>query len=127
MKRQLLLAMAIMLTATASMAQVLNIGGHRAPLDTLNHVWLCSIPQSLFGTDYEAQVSYGDDLIDVAIEGTAVANGDVFTFDSIGGGKLYTLTAYMGDSLITGSITFLRTWPTKTWRSLRPRARAVTT
>ena len=108
MKRQLLLAMAIVLTAVASTAQVFNIGGHRAPLDTLNHIWLCSIPQSLFGNDYNAQVSYGDELSELAIEGTAVANGDEFTFEGIEGGKQYTVTAYMGDSLITGSITF--TW-----------------
>ena len=108
MKRQLLLAMAIVLTAVASTAQVFNIGGHRAPLDTLNHIWLCSIPQSLFGNDYSAQVSYGDELSELAIEGTAVASGDEFTFEGIEGGKQYTVTAYMGDSLITGSITF--TW-----------------
>ena len=108
MKRQLLLALTIMLTAAGATAQVLNIGGHRAPLDTLNHIWLCSIPQSLFGTDYEAQMNYGDELTDVTIEGVAVANGDLFTFDGIEGSKQYTLTAYMGDSLITGNITF--TW-----------------
>lgn len=108
MKRHLLLALAIMLTAMASTAQVLNIGGHRAPVDSINHLWLCSIPQSLFGTDYEAQVSYGDELTDVVIEGTAVASGETITFDAVEGGKLYTLTAHMGDSLITGSITF--TW-----------------
>ena len=108
MKRQLLLAMAIVLTAVATTAQVFNIGGHRAPLDTLNHIWLCSIPQSLFGNDYSAQVSYGDELSELAIEGTAVASGDEFTFEGVEGGKQYTVTAYMGDSLITGSITF--TW-----------------
>ena len=108
MKRQLLLAMTIVLTAMASMAQVLHIDGHRAPLDTISHVWLCSIPQSLFGNDFNAQVTYGDELTEVAIDGTAVASGDLFTFDSIEGGKQYIVTAYMGDSLITGNITF--TW-----------------
>jgi len=108
MKRQLLLAMTIVLTAMASMAQVLHIDGHRAPLDTVSHTWLCSIPQSLFGNDFDAQVTYGEELSEVVIDGVAVANGEVFTFDGIEGGKQYTVTAHMGDSLITGSITF--TW-----------------
>ena len=108
MKKQLLLAMFVVLTAMGSMAQVFNIGGHRAPLDTLNHIWLCSIPQSLFGSDYTAQVGYSDELSELVIDGTAVASGDEFTFEGVEGGKHYTVTALMGDSLITGSITF--TW-----------------
>ena len=108
MKRQLLLAMTIVLAAMASMAQVLHIDGHRAPLDTVSHTWLCSIPQSLFGNDFDAQVTYGEELSEVVIDGVAVASGEVFTFDGIEGGKQYTVTAHMGDSLITGSITF--TW-----------------
>ena len=92
----------------ASMAQVLHIDGHRAPLDTVSHTWLCSIPQSLFGNDFDAQVTYGEELSEVVIDGVAVASGEVFTFDGIEGGKQYTVTAHMGDSLITGSITF--TW-----------------
>ena len=89
-------------------AQVLNIGGHRAPLDELNHIWLCSVPQSTFGTDFSAQVVYGEELTELAIEGTAVANGETFVFEDVAGGKQYTVTAYQGDSLITGGITF--TW-----------------
>ena len=100
--------MTIVLTAMASMAQVLHIDGHRAPLDTVSHTWLCSIPQSLFGNDFDAQVTYGEELSEVVIDGVAVASGEVFTFDGIEGGKQYTVTAHMGDSLITGSITF--TW-----------------
>ena len=100
--------MTIVLAAMASMAQVLHIDGHRAPLDTVSHTWLCSIPQSLFGNDFDAQVTYGEELSEVVIDGVAVASGEVFTFDGIEGGKQYTVTAHMGDSLITGSITF--TW-----------------
>ena len=108
MRKQLLLAMALMLTAATSVAQTLNIGGHRAPLDTLNHIWLCSVPQSMFGQDFTAQVSFGDELTDLVIEGVSVNNEDFVTFDSIAGGKEYILTAHLGDSLITGSVTF--TW-----------------
>ena len=108
MRKQLILAMAIVLTAATSVAQTLNIGGHRAPLDTLNHMWLCSVPQSLFGQDFATTVSFGDELNDLVIEGVAIHSGDSITFDSIAGGKPYVLTAMLGDSLITGSITF--TW-----------------
>lgn len=108
MRKQLLLAMALMLTAATSVAQTLNIGGHRAPLDTLNNIWLCSVPQSMFGQDFTAQVSFGDELTDLVIEGVSVNSEDFVTFDSIAGGKEYILTAHLGDSLITGSVTF--TW-----------------
>jgi hypothetical protein len=108
MNKQLLLAMAIMLTAATSVAQTLNIGGHRAPLDTLNHIWLCSVPQSQFGQDFATTVSFGEELTDLVIEGIAVNNGESVTFEGIEGGKQYVVTAHMGDSLITGSITF--TW-----------------
>ncbi len=102
------MAMALMLTAATSVAQTLNIGGHRAPLDTLNNIWLCSVPQSMFGQDFTAQVSFGDELTDLVIEGVSVNSEDFVTFDSIAGGKEYILTAHLGDSLITGSVTF--TW-----------------
>jgi len=108
MKKHLLLAMAAILAAATSFAQPLNIGGHRAPLDTLNHIWLCSVPQSVFGHDFTTTVGFGDELSDMAIEGVAVENGGEVTFATVEGGKQYVVTAYMGDSLITGSITF--TW-----------------
>lgn len=66
-KKQFLLALAVMLTAVASWGQTFNIGGHRAPLDTLNHVWLCSVPQSLFGNDFEAVVSYDESITSLFI------------------------------------------------------------
>ena len=108
MKKFVLLALALFLLPVMAGAQVLNIGGHRAPLDSLNYIWLCSVPQATFGTDYAAQVTYGDELTDLVIEGVSVAAGDIFEFQGIEGGKQYTVTAHLGDSLITGAITF--TW-----------------
>ena len=61
MKKHLLMVMALMLTVVTSMGQTLNIGGHRAPLDTLNHMWLCSVPQTMFGQDFTATVNFGDE------------------------------------------------------------------
>jgi hypothetical protein len=108
MKKHLCVVLTLMMAALSLGAQTLNIGGHRAACDTLNHIWLCSVPQSVFGDDYSAQVSYGEELTDLVIEGVAVASGETMLFEGIEGGKLYTVTAHLGDSLITGSITF--TW-----------------
>jgi hypothetical protein len=108
MKKYYLLMMALIALPLMLGAQVLNIGGHRAPMDELNHIWLCSVPQSTFGTDFSAQVVYGEAFTDLAIEGTAVASGEEFVFEGVTGGKQYTVTAHQGDSLITGAITF--TW-----------------
>ncbi len=108
MKKYLFMSLALFMLPLLAGAQVLNIGGHRAPLDNLNHIWLCSVPQANFGTDFSAQVTYGDELTDLVIDGVAVASGDSFTFMGIEGGKQYTVTAHMGDELITGAITF--TW-----------------
>ena len=108
MKKNYLLMLVLFVMPLMLGAQVLNIGGHRAPLDQLNHIWLCSVPQSTFGSDFSAQVVYGDELTDLAIDGTAIASGDVFVFDGVAGSRQYTVTAHQGDSLITGAITF--TW-----------------
>ena len=108
MKKQLLMALTLLLVAATSVAQTLSIGGHRAPLDTLNHMWLCSVPQSMFGQDFTTQVNFGDELTDLVIEGVAVNNGDSVTFEAIEGGKQYVVTTQLGDSLFTGYVTF--TW-----------------
>ena len=92
MKKQLLTSLAIALVAVTSWAQTLNIGGHRAPLDTINNMWLCSVPQALFGSNYDATVSFGDEMSELLIEDVAIANGEIFTFQDIEGGKFYTVS-----------------------------------
>ncbi len=108
MKKQLLSAMALVMVAMAAVGQPLNIGGHRAPLDTLNNIWLCSLPQAQFGQDFTATVSFGDEFSGLTIEGVAVASGDEVTFAAVEGGKMYNVTYNMGDSVINAAITF--TW-----------------
>ncbi len=108
MKKQLLLAMALLLTAATSVAQTLNIGGHRAPLDTLNNIWLCSVPQSMFGHDFTATINFGNELGFLFINDEPVNDGDEVTFEAIEGGKEYPVTVQLGDSLYSGAITF--TW-----------------
>ena len=98
----------LVLMSAISWAQSINIGGHKAVQDNRYHIWLCSIPKSNFGNDFTATVNYPDSLNDFAIDGLSVANGDTVVFAAVEGGKDYTVTAYVGDSLITGNITF--TW-----------------
>ena len=108
MKKQLLLATAILLTAASSFAQTLNIGGHRATYDSRNRIWLCSIPRFIFGDNYTAEVSYGEDMSNLVIEDLPVANEDMFFFENVEGGKKYAMTVQYGDSTYAGDITF--TW-----------------
>ena len=109
MRKKFFTTFTLLLVAVASWAQVLNIGGHRAVFDSLNQMWLCSIPQSCFGNDYTATINYGDSISEFAVEGTLIGNGEECVFEGVEGGKQYTVTANLNDTvLITGYITF--TW-----------------
>ena len=108
MNKKLLLLTLCLMAAIAGWAQEIIIGGHRAALDTLNSIWLCSIPQDNFGKNFTATVSYDTDVRTLVIDGTAVSNEGTYTFTNVEGGKEYTVTAYKGNELVTGHITF--TW-----------------
>ena len=108
MKKQLLSLMVCLMAGLACWAQNITIGGHRAALDTLNQMWLCSIPQSCFGQNFSATIDYDENIRTLVIDGTAVNNGGTYVFSRVTGGKDYTVTAYTGQGLVTGHITF--TW-----------------
>ncbi len=108
MKKQLLSLLVCLLAGMGCWAQNITIGGHRAAQDTLNNIWLCSIPQSSFGKDFTATINYDEDIRTLVIDGTAVNNGGSYVFSRVAGGKNYTVTAYMEQGLVTGHITF--TW-----------------
>lgn len=109
MYKKLFSTLALMLVAMTSWGQALNIGGHRAAFDSLNNMWLCSIPQSNFGNDFTATINYGDSISELAIEGDTIASGDECVFENVVGGKRYTVTAQLNDTIqLTGYITF--TW-----------------
>lgn len=108
MRNRLLLVFSLMLATVAAWGQSMNIGGHCAVQDSRNNIWLCSVPQHYFGTDYTAIITYDDSMTEFAIDGTAVASGSSFTFTGIEGGKNYAVTAKVDTNLITGDITF--TW-----------------
>ena len=108
MKKKLLLLALTLMAGFGCWAQEIIIGGHRAVPDTLNHIWLCSVPKANFGQDYTATITYDSDVRTLVIDGAAVSNGSTYTFSRVAGGKDYTVTAYKGNELITGQITF--TW-----------------
>lgn len=89
-------------------AQGLFIDGHKAVYDRLNQRWLCSVPQEIFGTDWDAIITFDDTWSSCTVDGVLALNGDNVTFMNITGGKEYPIRATVGDSIITGSITF--TW-----------------
>ncbi len=108
MRKHLLVVLAFVLAGLIAWAQPLNIGGHRAVQDNRNGIWLCSVPQSLFGSDYNATVNYGDSISDFKIDGVEVANGGAYIFAAIAGGKNYPVTFVLNDEVVAGDITF--TW-----------------
>ena len=89
-------------------AQTLNISGHRAIRDVRTDMWLCSVPQELFGTDWTATVEADSTWSSLTIDGEEVVQDGMVVFREIAGGKNYPFTAMAGDSAISGVITF--TW-----------------
>ncbi len=109
MRKKFLLASFLMLTALASWAQVFSIGGHRTVFDSRYNRWLCTLPQEYFGNDWTTTISYVDTLVtEIEIEGNVIGGGGSVTFEGLMGGKEYPTNVYVGDSLISGNITF--TW-----------------
>jgi len=67
------------------------------------------VPQECFGTDWTATVELDSTWTDVVINGDTVVNGDTVTFDSIAGGRYYTVSAVIDScDTISGQLTF--TW-----------------
>jgi len=108
MEKRLLLALACVLACAGVWAQTLTIGGHRAPRDNHNNIWLCPLPEAAFGTTRSMTVTYGAEVTSLTINGTTVANGGTYKFASIAGGKGYAVTAVCNGETVTGDITF--TW-----------------
>ena len=84
------------------------LGGHKAIQDQRNNLWLCSVPQELFGTDWTATVVIDSTWTTMTIDGTELSDSARFTFLEIQGGKKYPFTAMTGEDIVNGEITF--TW-----------------
>ena len=97
-----------MAAATAMWSQAIYLDGHKAVHDSRNGIWLCSVPQETFGTDWSPVVEFDSTWTDVNIAGTIVANGGQVTFEGIEGSKLYPFSTTIGEKTLQGNITF--TW-----------------
>ena len=99
-----LIALLIFMTALSAQSQI-TLGSRRAVHDNLTGNWLCSVPESTFGTDFTATFNTSEPWSDITIDDEPVAPGDSFTFAQVAGDKKYALVAHIGDSVtITGNI-----------------------
>lgn len=89
-------------------SQSFYLDGHKAVYDSRSNIWLCSVPQEVFGTNWTATVEIDSTWTNVTINGTTVMNGWRYRFANIKGGKKYPFTATTDTATLSGNITF--TW-----------------
>ena len=109
--KHLLLLISVLLMMVAAVpveAQSFHIGGHKAVHDNYYGIWLCSVPQELFGTTWDTTVQLDSTWTDITIDGISVTDGSDVTFADITGGKNYPITATVDGTPLSGNITF--TW-----------------
>ena len=70
--------------------------------------WLCTVPDSVFGTDYEAIVTILPESgwANVKVDGVSVADGQSIWFANLDGTTPHSLTAQVGDSTVSGILLF---------------------
>lgn len=80
----------------------MSLNGHALVHDSRSGRWLCTWPDSCFGSDCEARVSIaaGSGWSDIAIDGTPVSDGESVWFSSLDGTTAHSLHAQVGDSVI---------------------------
>lgn len=88
--------------------QALYLDSHKAVQDRLSGTWLCSVPDSVFGTDWAPVLMMDSTWRDLVVDGQRVPDGGLVTFHDVKGGKAYAFTAMAGDVPVAGNITF--TW-----------------
>ena len=102
------MAVIAMATACVSWGQAIFFDGHKAVHDSINNIWLCSVPQEVFGQEWQPVVTMDSTMTGITIDGMAVLSGDQISLDGITGGRLFPLRGNYGDQPISGDITF--TW-----------------
>ncbi|MBQ3730937.1 MAG: CotH kinase family protein [Muribaculaceae bacterium] len=102
------MAVITMATACVSWGQAIFFDGHKAVHDSINNIWLCSVPQEVFGQEWQPVVTMDSTMTGITIDGMAVLSGDQISLDGITGGRLFPLRGNYGDQPISGDITF--TW-----------------
>lgn len=88
-------------------AQIL-VNGRSIIHDAIANQWVCTIPDSCFGTDYEAQITITPESqwSGVVVDGIPVGDGESIWFTQLDGLTQHTLHANIGDSIINGTLTF---------------------
>ena len=105
---RLVFSVLAMAAATAMWSQAIYLDGHKAVHDSRNGIWLCSVPQDIFGTDWSPVVEFDTTWTQVTIADSIIANGGQVTLENIEGSKLYPFMAMVGEKALHGNITF--TW-----------------
>lgn len=95
----------VCMTAISGYSQI-TLGSRRAVHDSGTGDWLCSVPESTFGTNFSATFNTSEPWTDITIDGISIDKGNNYTFTQIAGDKKYALVAHLGDSVITGNICF---------------------
>ena len=88
-------------------AQV-TINGRKAAVDNLTSTWLFSVPEAVFGTNYQALVALDEGVSQCSIDGVEVTGS--FTFGNVEPGATYHLHAISGEDTINANIQFTY-WP----------------
>ena len=105
---RLVLTLLAMVTTTVMWGQAIYLDGHKAVHDSLNGIWLCSVPQDYFGNDWSPVVEFDTTWTEFTIADAIVPNGGQVTFEDIKGSKLYPFTVMIGEKPLHGNFTF--TW-----------------
>lgn len=80
----------------------LTIGGHAVNYAKSTELYLCSVPLSVFGTDFSVVVDYTpkNGWGNLFIDDSEVEPGDSYTFANVTGNKTYTLSIKADDNTI---------------------------
>ena len=97
----------MLLLAMTSSAQVL-FNGKKAAADQLTGTWLITVPQTVFGSDYTADVTLDASVTSCTIDGEEVT--DSFTFSHVQAEATYRLLALSGGDTVKANIQFTY-WP----------------
>ena len=92
-----------------NMKAQLKLNGRSLIFDSLTSTYIQTIPEEMFGADYEAVVSLEADSAwtGFIIEGQSIGDGETYTFEGIEGNKEYCFSAIDGNgNEREGSITF---------------------
>ena len=106
---KLILCLVLGLLAVNAGAQV-TFNGKKAAIDNLTGTWLISVPKSVYGTNYNAQIVLDEDVTSCLINGEDVAETGSYTFRQVKAGASYELELVKGGNTVHGTIQFTY-WP----------------